>query len=116
MPNLFSDRPVVIFSWVPASTSGLIRSDTGARVPIRLAISLRSSSSGSDSTLKQLIPSFSPSAISRAVLPTPENTIRRPGTPAASARLSSPSDTTSMPAPLSARVRITAWLEFAFMA
>ena len=36
--------------------------------------------------------------------------------PAASARRSSPSDTTSSPAPSSTKVRITDWLEFAFMA
>ena len=75
-----------------------------------------SSSSGSDSTLKQRMPSSTASASSRAVLPTPENMIFSGGTPAASARLSSPSDTTSAPAPSRASVAITAWLEFAFMA
>ena len=39
-----------------------------------------------------------------------------PGTPAARARRSSPSLTTSMPAPSAASVLSTAWLEFAFMA
>ena len=38
------------------------------------------------------------------------------GTPAARARLSSPPETTSAPAPSFASVAITAWLEFAFMA
>ena len=38
------------------------------------------------------------------------------GTPAASARRSSPSETTSMPAPRRPSVRSTAWLEFAFTA
>ena len=113
---MFSALPVEILWCVFASTSGLTRIDTAARWPMRLATSDSSSSSGSDSTLKQAMPSRSASAISRAVLPTPENTILRAGTPAASARRSSPSETTSMPAPSSAMVRMTAWLEFAFMA
>ena len=56
------------------------------------------------------------SASSCAVLPTPENMILSAGTPAARARNSSPSETTSAPAPSLASVAITAWLEFAFMA
>ena len=43
----------------------------------------------------------------------PENMIWSRGTPAASARLSSPPDTTSAPAPSFASVAITAWLELA---
>ena len=79
---MFSALPVVILWWVPASTSGLTLIDTVARC--RCAGDGRqSSSSGSDSTLKQAIPSLSASAISRAVLPTPENTILPAGTPAA---------------------------------
>jgi hypothetical protein len=46
----------------------------------------------------------------------PENMIFSGAMPAARARLSSPPDTTSAPAPRSASVLITAWLEFAFMA
>ncbi len=72
--------------------------------PRALATSDSVSSSGSDSTLKQRMPSSSPSAISSRVLPTPEKMILSPGTPAARARLSSPSETTSMPAPRRARV------------
>ena len=33
MPNLFSFLPVEIFACVPASTSGLMRNETGARLP-----------------------------------------------------------------------------------
>jgi hypothetical protein len=51
-----------------------------------------------------------------AVFPTPENMIRSGATPAASARLSSPPETTSAPEPSRAKVAITAWLELAFMA
>ena len=54
-------------------------------------------------------------AISAAVLPTPEKTMRWPGTPRAMARRNSPSETTSMPAPRSAKVLTTAWLELALM-
>ena len=54
---------------------------------------------GSDSTLTQRMPSSTASASSRAVLPMPENMILSGGMPAARARLSSPSDTTSAPAP-----------------
>ena len=64
----------------------------------------------------QRMPSSTASASSRAVLPSPENMILSAGTPASRARISSPSDTTSAPAPSLASVAITAWLEFAFMA
>ena len=74
------------------------------------------SSSGSDSTLKQAMFSSSPRFISARVLPTPEKMMRSPGTPAARARLNSPSLTTSMPAPSLASVVSTAWLELAFIA
>ena len=57
------------------STSGLMRTDTGATLPIAAAISLSRSSSGSLSRLKHLMPSSSPRRISATVLPTPENTI-----------------------------------------
>ena len=46
MRNLFSRKPVEIYGWVPASTSGLTRSDTGARLPIATAIA--------DSRIRQL--------------------------------------------------------------
>jgi len=49
-------------------------------------------------------------------LPTPEKTIRRAGIPAASARRSSPPDTTSAPAPMAPRVRITARFPLALTA
>ncbi|HQY89528.1 MAG TPA: hypothetical protein PK402_12820 [Tepidisphaeraceae bacterium] len=81
-----------------------------------VATSDSASSSGSDSTLKQRISASSASAISSRVLPTPEKTILSPGTPAASARRNSPRETMSMPAPSFAKVRSTAWLEFAFIA
>jgi len=55
-------------------------------------------------------------AISAAVLPTPEKTQRAAGTPAARARRSSPSETTSAPAPRSPSVRTTARFELAFSA
>ena len=72
-----------------------------------------SSSSGSDFDVEAAkMPASSAKAISRAVLPTPENTILRPGMPAASARRSSPSETTSMPAPSLASVSSTAWLDW----
>jgi hypothetical protein len=49
-------------------------------------------------------------------LPIPENRILFGGMPAASARFSSPPETTSAPAPSFASVRSTDWLELAFMA
>ena len=55
-------------------------------------------------------------AISSRLLATPANTIRSGGTPAASARCSSPPETISAPAPASARVLITARLLFALTA
>lgn len=62
------------------------------------------------------MPALSAASISARVLPTPENTILPGSTPAASARCSSPPETMSIPAPWEARVRRTAWFEFAFMA
>ncbi len=80
----------------------------GATAPRLEATRDSASSSGSDSTLKQKIFSSSPRFISASVLPTPEKMMRSPGTPAARARLSSPSLTTSMPAPSLASVVSTA--------
>ena len=80
----------------------------GATAPRLEAARESASSSGSNSMLKQKIFSVSPRFISASVLPTPEKMIRSPGTPAASARLSSPSLTTSMPAPSLAIVASTA--------
>ena len=116
MPNLFSDLPVEILAWVRASTSGLTRMAMRAIRPRAEATSESASSSGSDSTLKQRMSSSSASAISARVLPTPEKMILFAGTPAARARRSSPSETTSIPAPRRARVVSTAWLELAFIA
>ena len=93
-----------------------MRKDTGARLPIESATSDRTTASGSDSTLKHRMSAASASSISLRVFPTPENTIRFPGTPAAKARLSSPTDTMSIPAPSRASVLSTAWFELAFMA
>ena len=62
------------------------------------------------------MPASSAMAISSRLLATPANTIRSGGTPAASARCSSPPETISAPAPASARVLITARLLFALTA
>ena len=56
MPNLLSLRPVEMYGWVLASTSGLTRSDTGARLPSFAGDLFKRSSSASDSTLKQRMP------------------------------------------------------------
>ena len=56
MPNLSCLRPVLIFSCVPASTSGLIRSATGAVRPMVGASSPIRSSSCADSTLNWRMP------------------------------------------------------------
>lgn len=88
-----------MYGCVLASTSGLMRSDTGAALPIEPATSFRRCSSGMDSTLKQATPASSAKRISSALLPTPENTTFDAGAPAASTRLSSPDETMSKPAP-----------------
>ena len=111
--ELVLGAPVAILAWVLASTSGLTRTETFAVRPLLAAMAESSSSSGSDSTLTHRMFSSSASASSAAVLPMPENMILSGGTPAASARLSSPPDTTSAPAPSLASVAITAWLELA---
>ncbi len=116
MPNLFSDLPVEILACVPASTSGLTRTEMRAVLPISAASRDSSSSSGSDSILMQRMSAESAARSSASVLPTPEKTIFEGGMPAARARFNSPPETTSAPAPSFAKVRRTDWLEFAFIA
>ena len=90
MPNLFSDLPVAILAWVPASTSGLTRTEIRAVLPVSTASRDSNSSSGSDSTLMQRMSAASAARSSASVLPTPENRILCGGMPAASARFNSP--------------------------
>ena len=71
MPNLFSALPVAIFLWVRASTSGLTRSATRARLPRSRARRSSSSSSGRDSTLNCWMSASSPATISPARLADP---------------------------------------------
>ena len=99
MPNLFSALPVAILAWVRASTSGLTRIATGAATPSRCATSESARELGLGLDVELADAGSSASRISPPVLPTPEKTIRSPGTPAARARRNSPSETTSMPAP-----------------
>ena len=113
MPNLFSLSPVVMYGWVSASMSGLTRSDTGARSPAPAASAASLSSSLADSTLKHPTPAWSACAISSSRLPTPEKTMREPGTPAASTRASSPPETMSNPEPSRPSTSMTARFEFA---
>ena len=101
---------------VRASTSGLMRRETRAVTPASPATAEIRSSSASDSALSWRMPERSARAISSRVLPTPENTIRCAGIPAASARRNSPAETTSAPAPSFANAAMTAWFELAFKA
>ena len=101
-PNLFSDLPVEIFSWVCASTSGLMRTAAAATTCCAWASRCSVCSSSSDSTLKREMPTLSAPVISSTLLPTPENTIRPGGMPACRLRCSSPADTMSAPTPASA--------------
>ena len=80
------------------------------------ATSSSARSSLTDSTLNMRISAFSASRISSRVLPTPEKMIFRGGTPARSARYSSPPETISAPAPARASVEITPRLELALTA
>jgi hypothetical protein len=96
--------------------SGLTRIEISTERPLLTAMAASCSISASDSTLTQSMPCSTASPSSRGVLPTPENTILLAGIPTARARMSSPSETTSAPAPSLAKVAITAWLEFAFIA
>ena len=106
-PNLFSDLPVEILACDPESTSGLTRTEIRAVLPVSTASRDSNSSSGSDSTLMHKIPAASAARSSTSVLPIPENRIFSGGMPAASARFSSPPETTSAPAPSLASVRST---------
>ncbi len=111
-----SALPVVILAWPPAPMLGLTRIATTARTPFCRAISASSPISGSDSRLISATPTSRAKASSRAVLPTPEKTMRSAGMPAARARRISPSETVSAPAPTRPRVRSTETLELAFTA
>ena len=66
--------------------------------------------------LISLTPVFSANSISGSSLPTPEKMIRSGGMPAARARLISPSDTVSAPAPRSPSTFSTERLELALTA
>ncbi len=122
MPNLFSSLPVVVYSWVWGSTSGLTRRQARAVTPSSTASAAIASSSLSDSTLNRptgprsagsaapklaaeprngLKRPSSAERISSSVLPTPAKTISDIGVPESQARSSSPPETTSMPAPSS---------------
>ena len=101
---------------MPASTSGFTRIEIGALHAIFSATAASNRSSGSDSTLKHLIPASRARCISLAVLPTPENTTLPASPPAAMTRSNSPTDTTSKPAPKVASVRRIAKFELAFTA
>ena len=105
-----------MYLWVCGSTSGFTRSATGARVPASRATSSSTRSSLTDSTLNMRMSALSASRISSRVLPTPEKMIFFGGTPARSARWSSPPETMSAPTPARASVAITARLEFALIA
>jgi hypothetical protein len=116
MPNLLAPWPVETCSWVSASTSGLTRSATRARLPWRPARRSRVSSSEADSTLKSRMRSPRPAISSSSVLPTPAKTTFLGSKPARIARYSSPPETMSAPAPKEANARITARFPFAFAA
>ena len=96
-PNLFSARPVVIFAWVRASTSGFTRSATRAVRPREVASAEIIPISSALSALIWRMSSARARRSSRSVLPTPEKTMRAAGMPAARAMRSSPSLTTSAP-------------------
>ncbi len=72
MPNLFSLRPVVIFSCVPASMSGFTRIVMSAFTPSWPATELSVSSSAELSTLIWPMPASSAAISSEGFLPTPE--------------------------------------------
>jgi hypothetical protein len=92
--------PVEIFLWVLASTSGLMRSETGAVLPaprrglrqqlqLRLGFDVEAEDAGFEREIH----------LARRLADAGEHDLRAAGTPAASARRSSPSETTSAPAP-----------------
>ena len=64
-----------MYGCVAASTSGLIRNETGADLPSREATSFNFRNSDCDSTLMHLIPASNARCISSGFFPTPENTI-----------------------------------------
>ena len=115
-PNLSVAPPVVIRAWPPAPILGLTRMAISGAAPFAAATAISRSSSTALSTLIWRTPTSMAKASSASVLPTPEKTIRSPGTPAFSARRISPSDTVSAPQPSRARVASTDRFELAFTA
>ena len=116
IPNLFSDKPVVMFACVCAPTLGLMRRQIFTTLPFCLAIVLMTSSSGMLSTLKHRILLSIPSSISQSAFPTPANTILSAGNPAFSDTSISPPLTQSIPNPASNIGFSTMSLAFALIA
>ena len=116
MPNLLCSRPVEMWGCVPASTSGLTRRATRARVPwLRAMASIRSSSPG-DSALITPTPRPMARSSSSRDLPTPVNTSSSGMNPARSATSISPTEFASAFTPSARRWRMTARVELAFSA
>src|SRR5690348_15516937 len=88
IPNLCSRRPVEMYGWVTAFTSGLTRMAIDAVRFSETAIFEMVSISYSDSQLKLRIPFSRAKRISAAVLPTPEKPTLAGSPPAASPRKS----------------------------
>ena len=116
MPNLSSARPVVMWAWVWAPTSGLIRKLTRARIFNSVASCSMTSSSSMLSTLNMPMEALRASLISQSALPTPAKAISLAGNPASRAARISPPLTQSAPKPAAAIWRRTSGLALALMA
>ncbi len=99
--------PVEMYGWVSAVTSGLTRMPTATSVRSSAAIVASRSSSSSDSTLRWPRRARTAWRSSSPAFPTPLKTIRSGSKPAANARVISPADTMSAPAPRSRSSRRT---------
>ena len=72
IPNLLDFSPVEMWGCVFGSTSGLMRSEIRAFLPMRPARSLMTPNSSEDSTLNMRISERRAKSISSTRLPTPE--------------------------------------------
>ena len=114
IPNLFSASPVVILAWVCAPTSGLMRKATRAIFPFAAASSLITSSSGTDSTLKQKCRDLVPGLFHGRFFRLLHTQFWLAGNPALIAAAISPPLTQSAPSPCSRIIAQHLWISISF--
>ena len=113
-PNFESSQPVRMYSWVSASTPGVMRMYTSCTTPRRPAISFTRASSMRESSTMRPTPAEMASSSSRGVLLLPWTNTRSMGKSTARAQASSPPPDTSRHSPSASAMRTTSLFRNAF--